>query len=171
MSIQHLIKQHEAAGNLWFLAPERPGAPVVRDVFVTREVNEFVGTYKAVPSEFDRVVGQARAKIDGFTMGRNIIFALNPRSKDTASLVARNSPIHKRVVDMRINSPSPSLRIFGAFAEQDVLLLLTWAPRKNLNFMQEVARCRTYWDKLFPNNDPLIGTRHEHYISTNVLIG
>lgn len=158
-------------GDLTFVRPTFPGAKVERNVFATAEVSELIDGALLDHPDFSEVAAQARAKIDSFSMGRKVIFALNPHSKDDAALVARNGPVGKGVVDLRIRSPRPALRIFGCFAETDLLLLLTWAPREKLHFPTEVKRCRQVWDQLFPNHEPMIGQTHADYISSHALIG
>jgi len=170
MSIQELLQRHISAARLLFVTPLLPGRAVERNVFVSPDVAKLIVGDTSIPARFHRVGGEARAQIDAFTTGRAIRFAMNPMHKDPATLVARNEPTNKGIVDLRIRQPRPPVRLFGAFAQVDVLVLLTWEERKNLRFNAAVKRCRGQWDLLFPHNAPLIGIAHHEYISRNVII-
>ncbi|MBB6489185.1 hypothetical protein GGD46_006512 [Rhizobium lusitanum] len=171
MSILEELQNHVSTGRLSFVRPMLPGRGVERNIFVSTEVGEFLNGGASVHARFDRVAGEARAQIDAFTTGRAIRFAMDPMRKDPATLVARNAPTSKGIVDMRIRQPRPQIRIFGAFAQVDSLILLTWEARDNLRFGAAVKRCRAQWDLLFPQNSPLIGATHAEYISRNIIIG
>lgn len=172
MSIKELILSHVAKGVLYALSPAIAGdQKLARGVFVSGEVWDLVGDDVTVSAELERVSGQARARLDSFSFGKSFVFALSPSNKSALSDIARNAPIATGVVDLRITNPKPSLRIFGGFAEKDMLILLNWAPRENLDFPAEINRCRKIWDQLFPSTPPLIGTTHDHYISKPFIVG
>jgi len=86
-------------------------------------------------------------------------------------MVARNNPVRKGIIDLRVTGYRPDARIFGAFAKLDTLLLLTWAPKTGLHYATEIGKCRATWGVMFPNHNPLIGASHEEYISNNVILG
>lgn len=171
MSIQEELQRHVLSGQLLFVRPMLPGRAVERNVFVSAEVAKLLRGDTSIPSRFHRVGSEARAQIDAFTTGRAIRFAMDPLRKDPSTLVARNEPTSRGIVDLRIRQPRPPLRLFGGFAQVDILVLLTWEERKNLRFTAAVKRCRREWDILFPHDRPVIGVAHHEYISRNVLIG
>ena len=164
MSIRIRLKQLHQDGDLLFRPPSVRSKGVTRDVFVSKDVDDFLEGRCTDPS-FERAIGRALAKIDSFAAGQKIVFGLSPFGKSPATLVARNKPWQKGVVDLRVASYQPDVRIFGCFSEKDVLILLTWAPKTGLHYGTEVARCRSRWDQLFPAHIPLIGTDHDHYVS------
>ncbi|MBN13893.1 MAG: hypothetical protein CMJ15_01520 [Pelagibacterium sp.] len=171
MSIAETIKELLKDGQLHFIVPALPGLSVKRDIFVSQEVYDLVGDEAVVSPDLERVSGKARAKIDYIASGGVFVFAMDPMNKSVTSLVARNHNIPQGVLDVRINDPKPELRIFGCSAGCDVLVLLTWAKRKNLKFKAEVDRCQQVWTSMFPDKQPLVGRNHEQYFSTNTIPG
>lgn len=158
--------------ELTFLPPGLQGATVSRDIFVSKEVLDLVGNDATPPPELELIAGRARAKMDGITVGNAFVLGMNPKpgKKSPTCLVARNDPTHKGIVDIRISDPNLSLRIFGGMAKRDVLIALTYAPRKGCNFAAEINRCRQVWDRLFPNHPPFYSDNYTEYFS-NVLPG
>lgn len=158
-------------GELLFLPPSIRSSGATRDVFVSDEVFAFLHGTGDVDSRFDRAAGRALAKIDAFAAGKTFVMGLNPHKKSPATLVARTDPTHLGVVQLRVTADHPDVRIFGAFAERDVLVLLTWAPKKDLKYRREIRRCKEAWDAILSPFKPLLGDDHGHYISCNVLAG
>lgn len=165
--IQNLMDQ----GVLKFWPPTMVSSGAKRDVFLTNDVYDFVLFQNGVDASFEAASGRALAKIDTFASGKTVVLGLDPMAKSPATLVARNAPIHKGVVDLRVTARKPDARIFGCFAKCDVLVLLTWAPKTGLHYAREVSRCRSIWDTMFPTTVPHYGSKHEHYLSSNVLAG
>lgn len=164
MSIRTQINNCAKDGRLIFRAPNVPSQGVRRDVFVSRQLNDFI-EFNEIDTSFERASGRAMAKIDAFASGKAVVLALDPHSKSPATMVARNSPWQRGVVDLRVTSYTPDVRLFGCFAEKDVLILLTWAPKTELHYGTQISRCRSVWDSLFPEHEPLIGTKHDEYLS------
>jgi hypothetical protein len=171
MSIKEAVDALVLSQELTFLCPVMPGVSVHRDVYVGAEVLGLVGDDATPSSEYEKVSAKARARLDHFSAGKFVVFALNPRNKSVHSDIARNAPIDKGILDVRITDPNPKIRIFGGFLQPDVLVLLTWATRDNLDFTAEVDRCRKEWDRLLPKNPPVIGNKHEDYISHKFIVG
>jgi hypothetical protein len=173
MSIKVQISNHVEAGTLYALSPAiaHDNSQLKRGVFVSDEVWNLVGDDVPVSEELERVSGQARSRLDSFSLGRSVVFAMHPRQKSVHSDIARNAPIESGIVDVRITNPEPTLRIFGGFAGRDILVLLTWKHRKDLDFEVEVTRCKLEWGKFFPGNIPLIGTTNDEYISGKFIPG
>jgi hypothetical protein len=171
MSIEETIAKLEKSKDLTFLCPVMPGVSVVRDVYVGSEVLSLVGDDATPSAEYEEVSARARARLDHFSAGKYVVFALAPRNKSVHSDIARNAPIDKGILDVRITDPNPQIRIFGAFLQPDLLVLLTWASRVDLDFPAEIDRCRKEWDRLLPNDPPLIGQKHDDYISSKFIAG
>ena len=69
--------------------------------------------------------------------------------------------------DIRCISPNPGIRAFGAFAEQDVFVVLTWEYREDItDFDAEVTRCKEAWSALF-TEAPFSGENLNAYLSCN----
>ncbi|PSS59832.1 hypothetical protein C6558_36010 [Ensifer sp. NM-2] len=172
MSIRKLISGHVGTGLLRALSPAIAGdKPLVRGVFVSNEVWSLVGDDVDVDEKLERPSGQARARLDSFSFGKSIVFALNPRNKSVHSDIARNAPISDGVVDLRVTNPKPSLRIFGAFADKDLLVLLNWELRENMDFDAEIKKCKLNWHGLFPHHPALIGNTHDEYLTKPFVVG
>ncbi|WP_336067109.1 hypothetical protein [Nitratireductor rhodophyticola] len=158
-------------GRLLHVVPDLPGLSVVRDVFATQSVYEFLTDEDAIPAQYARVSGRAKAKIDHFISGGVVTFALDPQDKARTSFIARNDPVEMGIVDVRITDPKPMIRIFGGFAARNILVLIVWHPREGLHFQQAVIDCRREWNSLFNNSAPLIGDTHECYLTGHFEIG
>ena len=169
MSIRIRLQQLMAVGDIVFRPPIIVSRGVNRDVFVSPAVNAFL-EFQGIDPRFARASGRALAKIDTFSSGRKIVFGLNPSGKSPATLVSRNAPWRRGIVELRVCSYKPDVRIFGGFVDRDVLALLTWAPKDGINYRDEVRRCRSEWDRMFPGMSPLIGNHHDDYL-TNFLPG
>lgn len=152
---------------LTFLSPVSPGITVVRDIFVSKEVLDIVGDEATPPDAIARVAGKARAKLDLITRGNMFVLGMDPKPgrKSPTCLIARTSPLTSRILDLRVSDPNPGVRIFGGLAKRNVFVALTWAPRENCDFSVEVARCRSEWNKLFPDHPPFYSTDYKEYFS------
>lgn len=165
MSIDAEIGRLVSEGSLTFLSPALPGISVVRDVFVSPDVLSLVGDSPTVAGEYARISGRARAKLDNITAGRVFVFGIDPHQKSVTCTIARNAPPSFGVIDVRVTDPRPQVRLFGCVAKKDVLILLTWAPRGGLQFANEVRRCATQWQSLFPNHPPIVSDDPNDYFS------
>ncbi|MCR5859753.1 hypothetical protein [Mesorhizobium sp. J428] len=140
-------------------------------MFISRDVRHFLDVSNGVHQSFGRAAGRATAKIDTFASGGHVVFGMDPGNKSPSTLVARNGPVQKGIVDLRVISYQPDVRIFGAFAEIDTLVLLTWAPKTGLHYATEIKKCRSVWDAFFTGFEPHKGESHGDYISRNVIPG
>jgi hypothetical protein len=61
-----------------------------------------------------------------------VSFGWEPYKKKRTAYMARLERVSDGIVEIRSFDPSPSLRLFGGFAEQDVFVGLTWEWRRNL---------------------------------------
>lgn len=118
--------------------------------------------------------GLLQAAIDRYVEGRPVTMALEDRyKKPKATYLARLDPARDEVWEIRVLDPKPGIRIFGRFAETDVLISLTWAPREALPGSKEWrdARegCKAEWRKLFPAFDAINGGAVYEYVSKNAI--
>jgi hypothetical protein len=109
-------------------------------------------------------------------LGRLITVALdNPYKKPKATYLSRLDPVADEVWEIRSVDPSPSLRIFGRFAEVDTLILLNWEFRKPLGgpgsggFDIEREKCKVEWKKLFQTYPPISSGVVNEYVSANAV--
>ncbi|MBX9467050.1 MAG: hypothetical protein KL839_03980 [Rhizobium sp.] len=116
-------------------------------------------------------IGRTRAKLDVFCGGKTVVFSLNPFGKSPATLVSRNKPVRRGIVELRPTAYNPDVRLFGGFAATDVLVLLTWAYKTGIVYKSEVAACHIAWKAMFGNASPIVGETHAEYISSNVIAG
>lgn len=139
--------------------------PQLREVFVSRQIAAFLDGAVGVPKKFRATAGQALMLFDGFVAGREISFGLDPRSH-TGALIARNEPLRDRICDFRVLHPQPSIRIFGAFAERDLFIAVTYQPRARLTnvFHNAVTIARGQWDNLFPDHEPVYSEKIDDYV-------
>lgn len=152
------------AEELVFRKPALANIGVVREVFVSKDVHDLL-EFANVDEDLERAAGRACAKLDAFIGGRTIVFGMDPYVKSPATLVSRNNPWQLGIVEFRVASYSPDLRLFGGFAQKDVLILLTWARKTGLKYHAEIRRCKATWDDLFPGSVPIIGSTVDEYVS------
>jgi hypothetical protein len=165
--LQKLVDSHV----LVFWPPTIVSNSAHRDVFVSQEVKELLNAGPTITADLHKAAGRSRAKVESFASGKTIVFAFDPFVKSPASLVSRNAPVLKGIVELRPTAHSPDIRMFGGFAVCDALVLLTWARKTNLHYATEIKKCRQVWDALFPLHKPLVGSSHDQYVSSNCLPG
>lgn len=167
MSIRDDIAQACKDGKLFHVLPIEQSRSVERDVFASKAVWEFL---QGNDPDYNFVTVGLRAyrQIERFVCGNAVVFGMDPLNKRSTSLIARNDDVNFGVVDVRVNDPQPAVRIFGCFAEKDVLVLLLWRSRKflqNKGFSSSVKRSRAEWNTLFPKYSPLVSESPHDYIS------
>jgi len=173
MSIVDEIKTHCDNGNLFHLLPIEPGRSVERDVFVSKEIWDFLDGNDA-DVKLQQVGARAYRRLESFVCGNAVVLGMNPLQKDRTSLIARNDPTSDGVVDVRINDPQPAVRIFGCFATRNVLVLLLRRTRQELaqkGFASSIRLCRRQWDHLFSSCTPLVSEDPHDYITGTFDIG
>ena len=84
------------------------------------------------------------------------------------------------VWDIRSRDPRPAIRIIGHFADTDLFIGLTWAPRSvpvpwsnrpplgeggSEQWKLIIRECKAAWRRLFPSYDPYSGDTIHDYIS------
>jgi hypothetical protein len=167
MSIIDEIRSLTDAGVLTHLLPIEPRRSVERDVFVSSEVWDFLQGNNSDP-KFSAVGLRSYRRLESFICGDLLVFGMDPSRKKSTSLVARNDDVKQGVVDVRVNDPQPAVRIFGCFAKKDVLVLLRWRSRADLQskgFASSIRACQGDWQTLFPNYRPHYSEDPNDYIS------
>lgn len=173
MSMIDEIKTHCDNGALFHLLPIEPGRSVERDVFVSKEVWDFLDGNNA-DVKLQQVGARAYRRLESFVCGNSIVLGMDPLQKDRTSLIARNDPTSDGIVDVRVNDPQPAVRMFGCFAAQNLLVLLLWRTRKELaqkGFAGSIRQCRREWNVLFSLYSPLISEDPHDYITGTFDIG
>jgi hypothetical protein len=165
MTPQHL--------RLFQVLPTLPSSPVERFLFASKEINSLiVGPWRDKTQEYR--CGLLWAATDMFVEGRLITMALDdPYKKPKATYMARLGPPQDEVWEIRVLDPKPGIRLFGRFAEQDSLIVLTWARREELPGSKEWrdARegCKAEWRRLFPTYNAITGNNVNEYVSNNAV--
>ncbi len=67
--------------------------------------------------------------LDAFLEGCELSVGEDPFDKDAHALIARVAPVEDEFWDMRVTAPKPGIRAFGAFAELNTFICLTWEYR------------------------------------------
>jgi hypothetical protein len=122
-------------------------------------------------SKEDVRLGGLYADLERFTSGQIVTVGDHPFDKDNSAYMARTNPVQEGIFDIRSAAPSPALRLFGAFCEQDVFLGLTWRWRSELGGRDErafdfaVMQAMRVWDELLPDCRRLYSDNLEDYIS------
>ena len=119
------------APKLLCLSPLVRSTPVIRTLFVSVEVNDVIHPPWA-PNRNGYRQSQFRAFLDAFVAGDWISVAENPRKKPSNAFLARVEPAADEIWDIRCIDPKPGIRCFGAFAERDTFVALTWCYREDL---------------------------------------
>ncbi len=170
MSIRDGINNRvsEVPPRLFFLPPLIPSAKVIRELFVSEEVNKVAHPPWPVTTEGRRLT-QMRAYLDAWTQGDRITVADDPYKKPKATRVARTDPPRDDIFDIRCVDPKPGIRVLGGFADKDLFVALTVNFRENLaedkDWRDEIERCKARWRNLFHPHQPFHGASLNDYLS------
>jgi hypothetical protein len=172
MSIRDEIRSRtgEESPRLFFLPPLIRGAGIVRELFVSDEINRVAHPPWAA-TELGARFAQMRAYLDAWTEGRLISIARHPYRKPKNAFLAQVDPARDKVFDIRCIDPSPGIRIMGRFADRDLFIAITKARREDLptqrEWRNEREACKAAWRRLFPSYEPYSGASLNDYISAN----
>jgi hypothetical protein len=107
-----------------------------------------------------------RDALDAFTNHYRINVAENPFNKASDAMLARVDPVRAEFWDIRAIDPPQGIRCFGAFADHNVFVALTWDYRENItDFGDAVAACVSLWSDLFGPISPHSGDSLDAYLS------
>jgi hypothetical protein len=169
--IRRLTKEREP--RLFFLPPLLPGVALLRELFVSEEINRAVCLpWPSTP--IGRRHARMRTYLDAWTEGRLITVADHPYNKPRDTFMARIDPGSDEVFDIRCRYPKPGIRVLGLFADCDLFIALTTTGHENLitgrDWRDEREACKAAWRRLFPTYHPFSGANLHEYISTNIHI-
>ena len=136
----------------------------MRTLFVSQEV--FDSVQLPFPDNFNGYrLGKFRGTLDAYTRGNWVSIASDPYAKKPWAYFAPVGPVDLGIWDIRSMSPLPQIRCFGAWAEKDTFVALTWQWRDDINdFASEAKQCRQDWDELFAPHPPYKGKSIHDYI-------
>jgi hypothetical protein len=169
---QRLVREE----RLYALDPY-PGDPKARTVLMAPRINELVSG----PWD-DQLMGDRCARLlaglQGLVRGDRLIVCMTPFKAREAQL-GRLDPTGDSVFDFR-SKDKPGLRLFSRFAERNVLVAFTCAPRSvevswldrlplgdrhSKEWKKGVSDCIAQWSILFPRHDPILGDDLNAYLS------
>lgn len=153
MSSRDVIKSHEGR-RLFQHTSHFYGEETCRYVYVSECVWDFI--HRQVDDHIGHVGRNVRGLLDYFIEGDPITVGWNPHEKG-ACLMARvdsHDPGYE-VWDVRALDPYPGARVFGAFAEFNVFVALTWCEKEDgLDYVLEAESCIQKWKELFDLTRP-----------------
>jgi hypothetical protein len=152
-------------GTELFCLPPGDGGEAVRTLFVSGEVFDSVrGPFSR---DFDgHRLGQFRGTLDAFTRGNWVSIASDPFTKKPWAYFAPVDPRSLDIWDIRAMAPLPQIRCFGAWAEKDEFMALTWQWRDDIHdFAAEAREARREWDRILSPYTPYRGKTIDDYIS------
>lgn len=159
----------ERPQRLFFLPPLIGSTPVVRELFVSEEINAVVHPPFS-NSEIGRRLSQMRAYLDTqWTAGLRVTVADHPYKKPKATFMARVDPVGDEVFDIRCIDPKPGIRVLGCFGGRNLFVALTFNFHENLqdsrDWRNEIERCKTLWRSLFHTYPPHSGPNLNDYLT------
>ncbi len=172
MSIRDEINGRVKEGRLFCLLPAIGNVQVVRHIFATEDVVSLViGPWENQGIEFR--AGQLRQYLDQFIGGDIVTMAGEPYKKPNSTYLSPLHPVKDRIWEIR-NRDKPSIRVSGAFAEQDVFIALAWEYRADLGGkksrewrdFREYSKAR--WRQLFHSYEPMSGDNRNE-LATNII--
>jgi hypothetical protein len=176
MSIRTEWTRLVAEERLFRLDPY-PGDPKRRTVLMTPTINALVSGPWDDALMGDRCA-RLLASLQSVVRGAHLVVCMKPFAAREAQ-IGRLDPTGDAVFDFR-SRDQPGLRVFCRFAELDVLIAFTCAPRSvNVSWLDKlplgdryskewkrgVRECKDYWSILFPRHDPVIGDDLNAYLS------
>ena len=174
MSIHDAIKECVDGGELVRLQPLLPGDSVARPVLVSHDVLRLVERRDGLPIDLVRKSASARSMLDSFQRGDRVTVGMDPHNKPGYCMLARTDPTKMCIWQFRILDPKPHVRIFGAFAEQDVFVALAYYAKPRLNFLGSYRKvtknAREIWTTLFGDCEPCAGDNVDEYLSENYIL-
>lgn len=173
MSIHEEISYWLARSELVQVMPTLPSGRLVRSMFASREINRLIHGPWSDGKEAYRC-GVLWDDFDRFVEGRLITMALiSPYKKPKATYMARLDPVMDNVWEIRCRDPKPGFRIFGGFADTDVFVALSGAPREMLPLSKDWRdareRCKAEWRRLFYTYPMQTGASVHDLVSVNAV--
>lgn len=158
-------------GTLVVLPSLCTGFDTQRTAVVTPEIEAIVSPPFSDTEDGERY-GEFRMSLDAFSEGNELSVAEDPREKPPDTMLARVEPKNAEFWAVRVTDPEANtagIRAFGAFAEKDTLVVLTWEFRELINpFDEEVDAARNVWRDLFGAESPHFGEDLDAYLTNYI---
>lgn len=178
MSIRKYIRAWERDGTLVSLRPQLASDRHLRTLLLSKDVAALLsGPWEN--EAFEARCGALRANLEVFVRGDFIELCTQP-FKHRTSYMGLLDKKEYGVWDIRSQSPSPGLRVFGGFAETDCFVALTWRPRSRAfggrdpladrhsgEWDREIQAVRKQWKRLFRSIRPHTGEACHELVSEN----
>lgn len=173
MSIRDEIRYRLSNGELFQVLPTLPSGTVARSLFASVEVNRLIKGPWQDDQEAYRC-GVLWDDCDRYVEGRLVTMSLNePYKKPKATYMVRLDPLRDNVWEIRCRDPKPGFRIFGGFADTNIFLALTAAPRETLpesrDWRDARERCKASWRRMFHTYPLHNGGSIHDLISSNAI--
>ena len=113
-------------------------------------------------------LAELRQMLDAFSEGGQLSVSEHPYDKPPDTHLARVDPVSLEFWSIRVTDPEETagVRVFGAFADKDTFVALTWEFREHIQlFDEEVKAVKEAWEDLFGSEPPLSGERLDEYLS------
>lgn len=150
--------------HLFYLSPLMPGDHTIRTLIVSKEVRDAVAP--PWPKYHDGCkMADFRANLDAFTRGDWLHVSETPDYKPFYADMARVDPVADEIWDFRCVNPTAHIRCFGCFGGKDLFVALTWEYRDDLEWDDEIERCKKVWTNLFDPIPRYQGDTLDDYIS------
>jgi hypothetical protein len=169
-------------GRLFRLRPINAKDQQRRTVLLSEEINRMVsGPWTS--DEMGLRCGRLRGDLENLITAEFITVCWDP-FKARNEQIGRLDRVEDEVWDLRSQKPKPGLRAFFRFAEKNVFMVLTVAPRsapvtwlsrlplldrESREWRNAIIECRTEWKKLFPAHEPIRGTHINVYLTGGLL--
>jgi hypothetical protein len=182
MSIRDEITAKIQEGRLFRLKPINAKDQQRRAVLLSGELNRMVSGPWAT-DEMGRRCARLRGDLENLITAEFITVCWDPfKARDEQ--IGRLHRVEDEVWDLRSKKPKPGLRAFFRFADRDVFVVLTVAPRsvpvswlsklpllgrETKEWRNAIVECRAEWTKLFPTYQPIHGTSIDVYLTGGLL--
>lgn len=146
----------------------------LRTLLVSREVEDYLQANHSSSQRASRAFA-LRADFAVFTEGRRVQVAEDSTQSGTAYMARLYDHSHQ-VWEIRSRDPDPSLRVFGAFMEQDTFVALTVRERAfldrfgSLMWADAIRQTKAKWRRLFEPYDPIVRKCVDDYISSGGIL-
>jgi hypothetical protein len=160
------IRRQCEAGELRLVEPTIP-CQQIRPIYMAQALWEKCFGTKAENTER---MGLLEADMRNFIHGDKVTVA---RDQEKTCILKPLSDVDE-VWEFRSRGPKPSIRIFGRFADKDVLVATNMEYRKRLlairsrQFAVQIRSCQAIWTRLFPYMEPHRGETAHDYVSNAI---